>query len=302
MGSLRATLGPSSTSRRAGLPPAHCPLAASRADGCLRPGLKEEARGHCPAPRGRGARRGSSRDGCEQGRSPRSEGGPVPPILREMLEGPGVPPVLTCPPFSPGGPSLPGCPCQKKKAGVSQWPLGTQASPTAVSSVRVRAWVPSVPPHSASVPLPFGPDPRWLHLLTWEQCQGAATAGDALPNPQMGPSPMARRGPNPARALPAVGRVSDSKAVCSRSTSKTTPVAKQGQGRGTRPPRFPGTPGLHSSPQVTQMGREAGGKGRIPPETQGRGPRNCAGPSLPWCHQAILRNVTFSDFQTQAGH
>lgn len=298
MGSLRATLGPSSTSRRAGLPPAHCPLAVSRADGCLRPGPKEETCGRRPAARGRGAYRGSSQDGCEQGRSPRSERGPVPPTL----EGPGVQLVPTCPPFSPGGPSLPGCPCRKKKAGVSQWPLGTQASPTAVSSVRVRTWVPPVLPRSALVPPPFGPDPRWLRLLTWEWCRGAATAGDELPNPQTGPSPTVRRGPNAARALPAVGRVSDSKAMCSRSTSKTTLVAKQGQRRGTRPPRFPGTPGLQSSPQATQMGREAGGKGRIHPEMQSGGPRNRSGPSLPGCHQAILRNFTFSDFQTQAGH
>lgn len=148
----------------------------------------------------------------------------------------------------------------------------------------------------------LGPDPRWLHLLTRNRCRGAATAGDVLPSPQTGPSPRVCRGPAPARAQPVVGGVSDSKAVCSRSTNKTTPVAKQGRGRGTRPPRLPGPPGLQTPPQVTQMRREAGGKGRIPQEAQSGGPRNCSRPPLPRCHQSILRNFTFSDFQTQAGH
>ena len=127
---------------------------------------------------------------------------------REMRAGQG------CSRYPPALPSLlegllcQGAPVGKEKADVSQWPLGMQASPTAVSSVRVRAQVPPAPPHSTSVPPPFGPDPRWLHLLTRNRCRGAATAGDVLPSPQTGPSPRVCRGPAPARAQPVVGGVS----------------------------------------------------------------------------------------------
>lgn len=266
MGSLRVTLGPSSTSRKMGLPPAHCPLAhPSRADGVyLRLSLKEGKWAPLTQLHREGGSAGSSRVDAVGAGVPDQRGGPVPPILRRCWEGPGVwlrPPHL--PPFSPGGPSFAGMPLLGKEDALvsGRWKCRLRPQRSQCQSE------PGSPPAPPTAPRsqPFWPRPSVASSVNMGRCRGAATAGTQAHRqaPARGvPGPRPSLLPAPCPACGGWGPVAASPCVQGQPTKPHRWLARTG--RGTRAPRFPVPQVFRHHPRVTQMRRKLGAREESP--------------------------------------